>query len=107
MGVQTCRAASTLEWSSRTLLEYTLVTHRNSLAQGTFPSDRFSQHFKNRDAPFLDALVEQDIEAHDPVTATRRKVLLTFWGDAPRALVDLDLSIHDAFDISAVRSKRW
>ena len=81
------------------VLEYTLVTHRNSLAQGTFPSDRFSQHFRNRDAPELDALVEQDIEAHDPVTATRRKVLLTFWGDAPRALVDLDLSIHDAFDI--------
>lgn len=82
------------------VLEYTLVKHRDSLAEGTFPGDRFARHFRNLDAPELEALVEQDIEAHDPATATRRKVLLTFWGDAPPKLVDLDPSVHGAFDIS-------
>ena len=82
------------------VLEYALDKHRDSLAEGVFPSERFAEHFKNLDAPELDALVEQDIEAHDPATAARRKVLLTFWGDAPRTLVDLHPSIHGAFDIS-------
>ena len=62
------------------VLEYALDKHRDSLAEGTFPSERFAEHFKNLDAPELDALVEQDIDAHDPVTAARRKVLLTIWG---------------------------
>ena len=43
--------------------------------------------------------MEQDIEACDPATAARRKILLTFWDDAPPKLVDLHPSLHDAFDI--------
>ena len=82
------------------VIEYTLVTQRESLAHGTFPNDRFAEHFKNFDALELDAFVEQDIDKYDPSTAARRKVLLTIWGNAPRALVDLHRSIHDAFEIS-------
>ena len=82
------------------VLEYALVVHRDSLVQGTFPNNQFSEHFKHFDAPELGAFVEEDIEAHDAATAARRKVLLTFWGNAPQELVDLHSSIHDAFDIS-------
>ena len=82
------------------VLEYVLVTHLDPIANGTFPNNRFSKHFKSPEAPELGAMVEQDIEAHDPDTATRRKVLLTFWGNTPQKLIDLPLVIHDAFDIS-------
>ena len=82
------------------VLEYVLVAHRDSLAEGTFPSDRFSKHFRNPDATELGAFVEQDIETHNPATAARRKVLLTFWGDAPPKLIDLHCSIHEALNIS-------
>ena len=83
----------------KNVLEYTLIAQGDSLKKGTFPNERFAQYFKNPDAPELDALVEQDIQVHDQATADRRKVLLTIWGDAPPAMVDLHPAIHDAFDI--------
>ena len=95
-----CKDASIPGLSLRDVLEYTLTKHRDSLAEGTFPSERFAEHFKHHNARELSAFVEQDIEAFDQATAARRKVLLTFWDNAPPTLGDLHLSIHDAFDIS-------
>ena len=82
------------------VLEYTLQAHRDALAEGTFPNNLFSVHFKNLEALELSAFVEKDIEAHDPATAARRKVLLTFWGNSPPELANLHPSIHEAFDIA-------
>ena len=82
------------------VLEYVLEAQQDAIVEGAFPNHRFSEHFKDPEASELGALVEQEAETHDPETATRRKVLLTFWGDTPQKLIDLPLVIHDAFDIA-------
>jgi hypothetical protein len=85
----------------RDLLLPVLRDHAPDLANGAFPSKRLNDRFAN-EYNVLDAQVSEDLRSLDPVNSERREILLTYWGDAPNAVVNLATGIHDAFDLPAL-----
>lgn len=78
-----------------------IVDHAQSLADGTFPDERFRQDYPTpADEPFLLGAVQREIEERDSADAGRRKTFLEVWGDAPENLINLDPHLHQAFGIN-------
>ena len=84
-------------------LQKTLTHHGEELAEGAFPSEEWARLFDARangvshPPPTLGLEVER--EAEDTLKGEQRARLLTFWGNVPDRLGDLDPAIHEAFDI--------
>ena len=76
----------------------TLVHHSDDLAQGAFPSRALEREFPDA-APLPGSTA---IGASQYPDRDRREVLLRFWGGAPQEVVDLDLGIHEAFQLSEI-----
>lgn len=62
------------------VVRYTLDQQRADIERGGFPSTAFAQHFAAPGLPVLDADLVDDLGYLDTVDASRREVLLTFWG---------------------------
>jgi len=80
-----------------TVVRYTLDQHRANILRGDFPSASFLQHFAAPHLQPLAAEVVEDVWSLDPIDADRRVTLLTFWGDRPNTIVNLQPGIHEAF----------
>jgi hypothetical protein len=87
------------------VLATTLTQHAEELGDGRFPSATWEmlsdpRHFGRPRLPTMLLGPQQQIEAlPKPV---QRRILLTFWGGAPAAVVNLAPGIHEAFDIPLV-----
>jgi HPt (histidine-containing phosphotransfer) domain-containing protein len=83
----------------RGVVEYVLDKQIHAIEQGQFPNENLKEHFANSGRAPLPGLVEQAIDERDARDASRRKVLLTFWGDAPNKVANLPEGVHIAFGI--------
>ncbi len=90
------------------IVERTLRGQRKKLTDGLFPDPAWAADFSSLRAvdgevlPMLSAAAETAYEIADPDTVERRKVLITFWGGAPIPPVNLDDTIHEAFDLPPI-----
>lgn len=87
------------------ILDDTLGNQRKALTEGEFPDPKWAEQYNRQqvpgqaDLPNLPVSVATTYEERDPGTADRRKTLATFWGEVPQQAVDLDPTIHEAFDL--------
>lgn len=90
------------------ILDQTLRRQRQKLLDGEFPDPEWAAQYDQQRVPgrpelrYLPAAVATTYEELDPGTAERRKTLLTFWGGVPQRAVNLDETIHEAFDLPAL-----
>lgn len=88
------------------IVEEALRTQRKTLVEGGFPDPSWCEQYDQQrvprrpDLPYLPASVATTYEEFDPGTAERRKALATFWGGVPQRAVNLDPTIHEAFDLN-------
>jgi hypothetical protein len=80
-----------------------LQDHREDINTGRFPGDDFEARFPpSSSTSVLPTSVRDQLLKVDPLAGARRRVLLQFWGDAPRELMNLEPEIHTAFRIPAL-----
>jgi hypothetical protein len=76
----------------------TLEGQADDLRRGAFPSAEFIREFSDPDAA-MDPQVASDIVKIDKKDGPRRVRVLTYWGNAPATPINLEATIHDAFDL--------
>jgi hypothetical protein len=80
-----------------------LQEHREDIVAGRFPGEDFEAKFPpSTSTSVLPTSVRNRLMAADPVDGSRRRVLLQYWGDAPRQLKNLEPEVHIAFRIPAL-----
>lgn len=85
------------------VVRHILVEYAPDIRAGAFPSERFQTDFQpSRAVTVLPNAVAEKAMHVDPATGPRRRVLLQFWGDAPREFINLAPEIHTAFDIPQI-----
>lgn len=83
-----------------------LIEHAPEIAKGEFPSRRVKERFPlaSIDTPLSTAL-EGEIDNIDKASPDQRKILLEFWGDAPKNPDEIDHAILRAFGLKALPSR--
>jgi len=80
------------------VVRYVLVEHAESVAQGTFPDERFRAQFPTAALDTrLSVAVRRIVETNDTTEPERRMTLLEFWGDAPNHANALPSEVFAAF----------
>lgn len=87
------------------MLQQTLTSHGQDLADGRFPSSHWANLFNPRDHG-RQRLKTLGLDVQRTVDTTpnseQRSILLTFWGGVPDAIGNLDPAIHEAFQIPPI-----
>lgn len=77
-----------------------ILEEADSISTGTFPTEKFRSLFPTpQDERALSSEVQVAIAELDSKHASRRAILLEYWGDAPPELVNLDPTIHATFQL--------
>lgn len=83
------------------VVRHVLTEYASAIEHRDFPNSQFAEDFPaRRDDPILSPTVSALAAATSE--GTRRRVLLEYWGGAPKDFVNLAPEIHDAFAIPAV-----